>query len=80
MEKRKPEKKPGRPKKSQNKRAPKTYTPEELDMALKILWEDPTQSVLGVAKQYHIPEATLRKRKNNGPNAPMIADKRTQRT
>ena len=64
MEKRKP----GRPKNSQNKHANKSYTPEELDMALKILWEDPTQSVLGIANKYNIPEATLRRRFKRGPN------------
>ena len=68
MEKRKP----GRPKDSQNKHAQKAYTQNELDMALTLLWEDPTQSVNGLAKQYHIPEATLRRLKNKGPDVPIV--------
>ena len=68
MEKRKP----GRPKNSQNKHATKRYTQEELDMALKMLWDDASQSVNGLAKQFNIPEATLRRYKRKGPDATIV--------
>ena len=44
-----------------DERAPKSYTREKLALALRILWEDPTQTVFGLANQFNIPEATLRR-------------------
>ena len=60
-----PKKNHGRPKKAQNKYKEKPYTEEDLQNAIKILDSSAnTKSCREVAKEFKIPEATLRTRRS----------------
>ena len=60
-----PKKNHGRPKNAQNKHPQKTYTEDDMQLALTKLKDYPNLSCREVAREMKIPEATLRKRRND---------------
>ena len=61
----------GRPKNSQNKLSEKAYNEDDLERAIQKCKDNPTISGRAVAKEFHIPEATLRKRRNASTQKPV---------
>ena len=61
----------GRPKNSQNKLSEKAYTEDDLQRAIQKCKDNPKLSGREVAKEFNIPEATFRKRRNASINKPV---------